>query len=324
MKWRIEMKTTAFFISTILVAGFLAGFQSRSNAQTCGLPPSETSIITASGTSLDVTYQFDLPNYRYATLVGDGYCLTISWWPDGMGEIDVEISNGDSRWSYGTDTISLGNILGWEQSGDVVDLSALPPDYRELWENCMEISGELIESDDFIVLINEAGKDKVEEVKQTLEWIRDGLCRPYGMEQFFTISFITSGWACDMKPGRGFSLEGPMTMHVATPDPIGEPSPEIYINPSFDFGSYTNVHIDPETETVTVTVNNYESEEATDNAAFYSLIDDIIVALNFYLGQEAALIEGGMIDEELEYGFLLGKALEGLNSYPVEIVAQEY
>ena len=304
-------------------AGILI-FQQSSQAQTCGLPPDETTITTSNRQTLDVTYSLDADNYCYASFVGDGYCLSISWWHDGMEGITVEINNSDSDWAHGPGIIALNNMWGGEPWGGVVDLNALPPDYRELWEQCMETSGDLLESDEFYELLDKADKDKIEEVIQTLEWTRDGYYAPSGMEQFFTVSFFTGAWACDFEPGRGYSFEGPITFRISTPDVIGAEYPQIYIDADLNLHDNLTFHINPDTETIEIQLWNAESVDELTESDYEPIIEDLIHAINFFLGQEFVLIENGLIGEDDDYGLLLEKALEGLNSWPVEVVIPEY
>jgi hypothetical protein len=322
------MKTTTLLISTILAVGFLLFIQVNSSAQTCGLPPTETTITTASGASLDVTYQFDLPNYAYASFVGDGYCLKISWWPGSPSGITVKINNSDSDWDRGPGIISLDNGFGGMESNandEVVDLSAMPPDYRELWEQCIGVSGDLIESDEFTEILNTADKDIIDEVLETLEKIRDGYVAPSAFNQFFTMQFYTGGWVADFRPGRGFYIEGPMDFRLATPDPFGTLNPEIYIDTELGSDDSWAFYIDPNAEIIEV--SSYGgfgiSEEETAVLDYGPALERLLSAINFNLDQNRALIDAGVISEEDELGFLLGKALEGLNTYPVEVVTAE-
>jgi hypothetical protein len=322
------MKTTSILIKTIMAAGFLLCIQIQSSAQTCGLPPTETSITTVSGVSLDVTYQFDLPNYCFASFVGDGYCQTISWWPGSPSGITVRINNSDSYWSYGPGIISLDNGFGGMESDandEVIDLSAIPPDYRELWETCITTSGDLLESDAFMEILNKADPDKIGQVIETLEKARDGYIVPSTFNQFFTMESFTGGLLSNFMPGRGFYIEGPVDFQITTPDPFGTLNPDIFIESGLSTDDWWSFHIDPAAEIIEATGPSAYglSDEETAQLDYSASLERLLSGIRFNLDQKQALIDAGLITEEDEFGFLLGKALEGLTTYSVEVVAPE-
>jgi len=293
-------------------------------AQTCG-PPPETSIITLSdGTELEETHYFG-DNYTGVSFVGDGYCLYLSWWPDLEEQITLGINNNNSDWNYDEGVIYVENSWTIDPSRVVVDLSAVPPVYRELWENLQTLCGVLINEDGFWQIFDSVDREQLDRIRSVMEKMRDGYYAPEVFIQFYT---IRAGIEKDFQTGqlmRKYSFEGPEDWSVSTPDYVGTENPELLLD--IWAGNPSNIwefRIDPVSATVQAWKLNSNQSDNLDLDDFDPVIKRLLKAVEFSLGQAPSLIEDGIITEGEDFVNLLEKSVYGLTEYPIEIIYEEF
>jgi hypothetical protein len=319
MKMRYMLIPIAMIVCSVV---FL--LPSPASAQYCGMPTETTTITTSSGTELEIDHRVEggwgsCPNS--VTVVGDGFCVYMSWPPDCLELLTIDISNGDSSWSYGQGVISLEHSFNYIQNNKAeFDSSAWPPEYRELWAKAESVCGELLECPEFWDMLDELDKDAIEELRGYMGLMRDGVCDAYTWEQLFSIQPTLRALVPDNRLARGYYIDGPVDMTILTPSPYGDENPEIVIMTyGTDSEDRWSVDIDPVEEVCTVSWMTVDPVQPVTEEDWRPWLAELRSLLGTYHRLLPSLVEHGVVEPDGDLVLLIEKSIAGLAAYPAEL-----
>jgi hypothetical protein len=249
----------------------------------------------------------------------EGISININYKPDGSGFTSVGVSNGPSAFCWEPGMITLRSSSFFSNSKPV-DLSPLPPDYANLWKRMMKIVGELIETDEFWKLIGVEKNDPA--TLAVFQGIRDGHSVPSAFDQSMNLRFgVFPRYEVGELLCRIYTLNGICEMSIATPDPVGEPDPMLYL--TFN-GKYPDsrwfLTANPDTHKCTFKWGMGDSTKPIEESVWRGKLAKMRDNLLFFRDRIPSMTEKGVIGSYSELGSLIDKSLKVVDNYPVELV----
>jgi len=318
------MKTRYILIPIVMiVCCSVLLLPSPAPAQDCGVPDETTTITTSSGAELEIGHQIESgwgssPNS--VSIMGDGFCVYMSWPPDCLELLTISINNSDSSWSYGEGIISLEHGFNYVQNNETeFDSSAWPPEYRELWAKAESMCGELLECGEFWDMLDELDEDAIEEIRGYMGLMRDGVCDAYTWEQLFSVQPTLRALVPDNRLARGYYLDGPVDITVLTPSPYGDENPEVVIM-TYGAGSEDRwcVDIDSVDEICRISWMTVDPVHPLTEEDWRPRLAEIRSQLETYHRLLPSLVEYGIVEPDGDFALLIEKGIAGLATYPAE------
>jgi hypothetical protein len=249
---------------------------------------------------------------------GDGVTILVNFATEDTYTGRISVSNGGRPYVWEPGKISLDTMT---QSPEQVDLTALPAEYRELWDKARGIIGELMENEKFWEFIAEPSDEGP--VRSQLEAFRDGHFTPWSSDQLLTIQ-SSIGYDWDPLPAtvRSYTLGGIMGIRIETQSAPDDPDPVLNIDftREGDSDDRWRIVIDPDNPAVEIALLGSDPSTPVTEADWSMAAEVLMDRLRFFDSIFPQLVSLGYIEPDNEVIGFVRTCITALDTKPVQIV----
>ncbi len=319
------MKPNALCMPAILLVILFLVPGPPARSQSCGPPPDEIEVTLLDGSVMvgEAYMGHSTTSEIYTiTITGDGFSITIDYSLDPSETLSFEIKNSEDPYAWSPDILNLGCDIYPDIEGTYLNADLLQPDYRVLWDTLQDTCDELITNAEFWAVLNDLEDETVEIIRSGMEEVRDGQVTMSIWNHVMSTQFNTCGWGYEENgTSRGYSLQGPTAISINTSSEWGSENPELHLSMSTNEpNDRWNLKIDPVTETCEVWIDNAEAVVHFDREDWEPQVERFLLGLEFYLDILPLFEEYNVLETSDDMRILIEKSIEGINSYPIELV----
>jgi hypothetical protein len=258
---------------------------------------------------------------------GDGISFSVYYDAGSRPHINLNLSNAERTLGREKGHIYIGAYPSeLQEDAKVVDLTALPAEYRDLWDRMRSLVGEIIAKDEFWQVIGTGADAGV--LRGQLEKLRDGYMAPeIGCDVLRARFDISIKMSADSKPVlcRGYTLTGLNDLSIYTFSPWGASQPEVFVE---SYGNQQNgrwaLDVNPLARTCTLSLTYADREGPVPESEWRGHVNEMMGNLEFFRMQIRPFVENGLIEHGDELSAFIDASLKGIEEYPIEFVLIPY